>query len=94
MELVKYDVFQGSSGKWYVNCPKRVAKVENQWFYPARRMNMDLDKFCELLINDFKVDYIDFTSFLYYSWSEEHYALANKFKLWLNKQAREGKWMY
>lgn len=92
MELVKYDTFQGSSGKWYVICQKRVGKIENQWFYPARRMNISLDNFVKTLIDDFHVDYIEYTTFLHYSWKD--YTYANKFKLWLNKQAREGKWMY
>ena len=93
MEIVKYDIFQGASGRWYINCPKRVSKIENLWWYPARRMNMNLDKYVEMLVKDFHVDYIHFDNILYFAWSEKNYSYANKFKLFLNKKAREGKWM-
>lgn len=90
--LVEFDLFQGGSGKWYINCPKRVGKVENQWWYPARRMNMELDNFVKMLVDDFHVNNISFNSILLYSWDDR--AAANKFKLFLNKKAREGKWTF
>ena len=92
--LLKYTEWQGSSGLWYCNDVSDFTSKRGLWYTPARLLEITLEDFILLLINDFKVDNISFNNnILIYSWEKEHYSLCHKFVLWLNKKAREEKWI-
>ena len=60
------------------------------WWAPARMLNMSLDDYVKMLIEEFKVDkikYFEDTDVLVYSWSSQ--SQMRIFKNWINRKARE-----
>lgn len=93
-QLLKYTEWQTGSGKWYCNDTSCLTSVRSMWYTPARLLNLPLENFVQMLINDFEVDYITLKNkTLIYSWDEEHYALCHKFVLWINAEARKRKFI-
>ena len=90
--LLKYTEWQGSSGLWYCNDVSDFTSKRGLWYTPARLLNVSLEEFVRMLINDFQVDYISFDGkTLIYAWNS--LSKCRLFKNWLNKKAREGKWI-
>ena len=93
-QLLKYEEWQSGSGKWYCNDTSDLTSARALWYTPARFLEITLEDYILLLINDFKVDNISFNNnILIYSWEKEHYSLCHKFVLWINKKAREKKFI-
>ena len=90
-QLLKYEEWQSGSGKWYCNDTSDLTSARALWYTPARMLNISLEEFVKMLINDFQVDYIEFNKILIYSWDSQ--AKMRVFKNWINKKAREGKWI-
>ena len=86
-QLLKYEEWQSGSGQWYCNDTSDLTSARALWYTPARLLNVSLEKYVEMLINDFQVDYITFDKILIYSWDSQ--AKMRKFKNWLNAEARK-----
>lgn len=92
---LEYSIWESPSERVYVNDTKELGKSQaGLWCTVPRLLGLELDKYVEMLVNDFNVDYIELTpnNVLIYSWKHSNYAAANKFKLWVNKKSREGQW--
>lgn len=86
-QLLRYEEWQSGSGRWFCNDTSDLTSVRSLWYTPARMLDMPLDKFIQMLINDFEVDYISFGKILIYSWDSQ--TKARKFKNFINAEARK-----
>jgi hypothetical protein len=90
MAIWQSDIWQGSSGKWYCNNTKNLGAGFGEWFLPARILNLTPAAFINFLLDNFKPDYCYYDeekNFFSYSWSSQ--VNANKWKLYINKEARK-----
>lgn len=91
-QLLRYEEWQSATGRWYCNDTSDLTSARALWYTPARLLNISLEEFVRMLINDFQVDTINFDGkTLIYSW--DSLSKCRLFKNWLNKKAREGKWI-
>lgn len=86
-QLLRYEEWQSGSGRWFCNDTSDLTSVRSLWYTPARMLEIPLDKFVEMLINDFQIDYITFDKILIYGWNSQ--AKMRKFKNWINAEARK-----
>lgn len=91
--ILQFDELKDASG-WSIYSPKDIGKLGNQWWAPARALNLAPADYIEMIIRDFKPDFIKFfdsspNGLLLFSWKSQ--VNMRKFKNWLNKRLREVK---
>lgn len=89
--MVQFKVaeWQSGSGNWYVADTTTFTK----WWQIPRFLNISLDEYIKLLVNDYKVDDICYNKekdVLLFSW--ENTTMSHKFMLFINRMARNGNW--
>lgn len=90
MSVYEAKIWQGQSGKWYCNDTSHLGAGSGEWYLPARILGISPAEFIEYLISNFKPDYCYYNiekNFFSYSWSSQ--LNCNKWKLYINKKARE-----
>ena len=86
--------WQGGSGVWYCNDVEDLAGISSRWWTPARMLNMPLDEYVVMLVEEFKVDSISYdpkANVLVFYWKSRE--ACRKYKNWINKKARECNFM-
>ena len=94
MHLYRASEWQGGSGVWYCNDVEDLAGISSRWWTPARMLNMPLDKYVTMLVEEFKVDSISYdpkANVLVFYWKSRE--ACRKYKNWINKKARECNFM-
>lgn len=91
--ILQLDELQDANG-WSIYSPKDIGKIGNQWYTPARALGLAPVDYIQMLIRDFKPDFIKFldsspNGLLLFSWKSQ--VDMRKFKNWLNKRLREVK---
>lgn len=89
--MVQFKVaeWQSGSGSWYVADTATFTK----WWQIPRFLNIGLDEYVKLLVNDYKVDDICYNKekdVLLFSWKNN--TMSHKFMLFINRMARNGNW--
>ena len=87
--LYRLEEWQGASGVWYCEHTSSFPANVEKWVIPARVLNMSVDDFLRMLINDFKPDVITVKkdgSFVSWGWSKQ--SEMRKFKNWMNAKSR------
>lgn len=80
----------GAGGSWYIGCVEDLGHDSGYWYHACCILEISGDKFVEMLINDFHVDYISYNKekdVLVYKWNSLE--KARKYKNFINKKARE-----
>ena len=90
--ILKYVEWEDANGNWFCNDTDDLAGIGSCWYTPARVMKMELVDYVNMLITNFRPDFIKFTdlnghSVLMYSWKNRE--KMRKFKNWLNLQMRK-----
>lgn len=88
--LYRLEEWRGSSGIWYCEHIASYPKDVEKWVIPARLLNMSVDEFLRMLIEEFKPDHIHAKadgSFVSWGWSSQ--AAMRKYKNWMNAQSRK-----
>lgn len=87
LHLLKYD-YWGDNNSWYCGDINQIGKLGNQWWLPARLLNLTLEKYVTLLISIFNAQIIGFNkqTLLYKFKSEQD---VKSFTSWLNKKAKQ-----
>ena len=91
--LLKYSEWE-IAGQWYCNDISDLTSIRSKWWAPARMLNISPADYVKLIIDKFKPDSIHYfpeNDVLIYSWKS--IAAMRLFKNWLNKQARERKFI-
>ena len=91
--LYKVKEWQSNSGQWYCNDVSDISSGAQNWWTPVRLLNMSLNDYVLMLINDFKVSDISYdkkANVLIFSWKD--YNLCHKYVLWINRQSRNHQW--
>lgn len=88
--ILQFDELE-NNGEWSIFAPKELGKIGNQWYTPARALNMELKDYVSLIITKFNPDNIKFSivpknGLLLFSWHSQ--AKMRLFKNWLNKEMR------
>ena len=95
MHLYRVSEWQSSgSGVWYCNDVEDLAGISSRWWTPARMLNMPLDEYVVMLVEEFKVDSISYdpeANVLVFYWKSRE--ACRKYKNWINKKARECNFM-
>ena len=92
--LYKVCEWQGGSGHWYVNDVTDLARPSAKWWAPARMLNMSLTDYVIMLKDKFNATiggYYSSTDVLVFYWN--NYNDAHKYVLWVNKIARQKKYV-
>ena len=93
--------YQDELGKWHVGEYSDLAHYSNGWWVPARFLNISLEDWVLMLVNEFNAHITRFIpecptpdkiSLLLYEW--DNHADAHRFLLWLNRQARNQNWTF
>ena len=90
MAVYEAKIWQGSSGRWFCNDTSHIKAGSGEWYLPARILNITPAAFIEFLITNFKPDYCYYNekiNFFSYSWSSQ--VKCNKWKLYINKEAKK-----
>lgn len=85
--------WQSGSGAYYVSNLNDLGNNSGYWGHLLKIFQVDVDNLVKLLVNEFKVTYIEYcieTDVLIYHW--DTLTAARKFKNALNKAARERKY--
>ena len=91
MALYKASEWQDANGRWHVGNLTAVGKGSNYWWYPLRLLNMQVEEYINMLVNEYKVDHVCYSeapNVLMFSWDNNNYANAHKYMLWINRMAR------
>jgi len=75
---------------WHCGCVDNLAQDSNVWYLPARILDISPAAFIELLIKEYKPDYIHFNEekcLFHYSWKSQ--TAERKFKNFINAAARK-----
>ena len=91
--ILQFDELHNECG-WTCISIKDVGKIGNQWYTPARALNMEPVEYIQWLINEFHPDYIKFSSvpqngLLIFYWNKQDDMRV--FKNTLNKRLRQVK---
>ena len=86
--LLKYEEWQGGSGRWYCNDTSDLGGIAGLWWVPARMLQMEPATYVKWVIETYKPDEYSWNgkTFLF-SWSKQ--ADMRKFKNHINALARE-----
>lgn len=90
MGILKMSEWQDGAGHWHCADVSNLVGGSSLWWKPARMLNIPLDKYVEMLVKDFKVDYItylDKSDMVYFWWDSQ--TNMRKYKNYMNKVARE-----
>lgn len=87
--MAKVSEWKGGGSRWYAADTSDLAHKSGSWYHIPRLLNIPLDKYVEMLVKDYGVDYINLTnnSFVCYSWSS--YNKCHKFVLDINKKLKQ-----
>ena len=91
--LLKYTDWE-SNGKWYSGDVSDLGNGSNYWWIPARMLGIELTDFVLLLKDIFHIDKIHYNkdkNVLCYSW--KNYVDCHKYTLFINREARNRKFM-
>lgn len=86
--------WQSPTGKWYCNDVKDLAGISGKWWVPARMLGLTLEEYILMLKNEYNVTTMSYympTDCLIFSW--DSYADCHRFKLYINRVARNKKYM-
>lgn len=96
--IYKMTEWQSPTGVWYVSNTQDLGHDSGAWWLPARFLNMSLDNYIKMLIDEYHVSYIKFfpdsnkgKSLLIFNWDKYEY--AHKYYLWINRMARNNNWL-
>ena len=90
MMLYQCKEWQDSSGLWLCQHTSSFPRNVQKWVVPARILGISPAEFIELLLKDFKPDYIYHNadcSFVYWGWTSQ--SQMRKYKNWINAEARK-----
>ena len=97
--LLKVAEWQDTAGRWRVADTSDLANDSAAWWHPARMLNMPLEEYVNLLINEYHADIDGWfpesnngKSLLLFSWSNENYSYAHKYLLYINRISRNKNW--
>ena len=93
MHIYKLTEFQSATGRWHCCEKDSVAKIGNAWWVPAEVLGMRKDDFVKWLIDNYHPTDIYFGKILTYAWDSKHYSDMHKYVLYINKKAREKRFM-
>lgn len=89
--LYKATEWQSASGKWFCNDIEELAGIGSLWWVPARMLNLTPAQYIEMLVKDFKPDYLKFDKILIFSWNSQ--SNMRKYKNFINAEARKRKFI-
>lgn len=87
--LFEMKEFQGSSEKWYCSDVSDLAHNSGAWYLPARMLGLTPAQYLSKVINEYKPNSVyhnEDCSFVSFSWDKQ--SDMRKFKLFINKEAR------
>ena len=86
--------WQDPTGCWHVKSVQKLGTVSSQWWFPARILNMPLDEFLVMLKEQYHwtpdAAFNDGLNVIGH-WEKKDYAHAHKYKLMINRIARNKK---
>ena len=86
--LLKYEEWQGGSGRWYCNDTSDLCGIAGLWWVPARMLQMEPATYVKWVIETYKPDQIHWNGKLFtFSWKSQ--AQMRKFKNYINAQSRK-----
>ena len=92
--LLKYVEWQSSTDEWHCNDTSDLASVRGLWWVPARLLGLAPADYVKWLIKNYQPDHISFgNNVLLYSWDKNNYAKCHSFVLYINKTARDKKFI-
>lgn len=92
--ILKYQEWQSPTGYWHCNDVSDLAGISGYWWVPARMLGITPADFVTLLVEKYQPDRISFNGkTLLYSWKKENYGKMHSFLLWINREARNRKFM-
>ena len=86
----KASEWQGGAGDWYCNCVDNLGAGSGLWYIPARILGITPAAFIELLITEYKPDYIfgdKEKCLFFFSWKSQ--SQMRKYKNMINAEARK-----
>ena len=90
--IFKMSEWQSPNGNWNCGDVEDLANNSNAWWIPCRILEVPVEEYVNMLVNDFKVSYIKYFSdknLLFFSWDNQ--TDMRKFKNFVNKKAKEVK---
>ena len=87
--LLKLEEYLTTGQQWICYNKADVAGVGNQWWVIADLLGMRKDDYVKWLIENYHPTYINYNNTLIYTWDKLHYADMHKFVLYVNKKAKE-----
>lgn len=93
--LLKFVEWQSSgTDEWHCNDTSDLASVRGLWWVPARLLGLAPADYVKWLIKNYKPDHITFDNdVLLFSWDKNNYARCHNFVLYINKTARDKKFI-
>lgn len=92
-QLLKYTEWE-NCGLWFCNDLSSLSSIRAKWWAPARMLNMTPAAYAEMIYTKYKPDFFRYSvehDVLIYGWKSQ--AKMRVYKNWLNKQARERKFI-
>lgn len=90
--LYEADEWKNASGEWHVKSVQKLGTASSQWWFPARILDMPLDKFLIMLKEDYHwVPDAAYNDGLNVIGHWDDYSYAHKYKLMINRIARHKK---
>lgn len=93
MHIYEATLWESAGGnRYYVNDVKDLGGISGKWWVPARMLGMELTDYILMLRDTFKAtveSYNKEKDFLSFYWTNKND--ANKYKLWINKEAKKRK---
>ena len=87
--MAKISEWQGGGGAWYAADTSDLKNRSSVWWKIPRLLNIPLDDYVKMLVNEYNVDYINLTDtgFLCFSWNS--YNKCHKYVLNMNRKLRQ-----
>lgn len=87
--IYKASEWQDPNGDWHVNDTSDIAGIAGLWWVPARILGLEPASYIQWLIDNYHPDRLTWNGkLLLFSWNKEHYSVAHKYLLYINKVAR------
>lgn len=93
MSVLKLEEYFTTGQQWICYNKNEVGKVGNQWWVIADLLGMRKDDYVKWLIENYHPTYIQYKNTLVYTWDRTHYADMHRFVLYVNKIAKEKRFM-
>lgn len=91
--ILKYTEWESVSG-WHCNDVSDLAGISGYWWVPARLLNMTLVDYVKWLRENYAPDYMSFDGkTLLFSWDKSNYSKCHAFVLYINRVARNKKFL-